>query len=156
MTADNRRKEEQPEAKTKELGRNLTPLSNSAMDDRAEREISILPSAHDTYIPTIESVVSDCNMTRALKAVIRNKGAPGIDGITTGEIERVMQKQWPQIKQAILEGKYRPNPVKRVEIPKPDGRGVRQLGIPTVMDRIIQQAIHQELVTCIRSHILAI
>ena len=58
----------------------------------------------------------------------------------------VMQKQWPQIKQAILDGKYSPSPVRRVEIPKPDGSGVRQLGIPTVMDRIIQQAIHQELV----------
>ena len=85
-------------------------------------------------------------MKRALKAVIRNKGSPGIDGVTTEEIERVMQKQWLQIKQDILEGKYRPSPVKRVEIPKPDGNGVRQLGIPTVMDRIIQQAIHQELV----------
>jgi group II intron reverse transcriptase/maturase len=85
-------------------------------------------------------------MKRALKAVIRNKGSPGIDGVTTEEIERVMQKQWLQIKQDILEGKYRPSPVKRVEIPKPDGNRVRQLGIPTVMDRIIQQAIHQELV----------
>ncbi len=57
-----------------------------------------------------------------------------------------MLKQWPKIKKDILEGKYRPTPAKRVEIPKPDGNGIRQLGIPTVMDRIIQQAIHQELV----------
>jgi len=57
-----------------------------------------------------------------------------------------MREQWPQIKQDILDGKYRPSPVRRVEIPKPDGSGVRQLGIPTVMDRVIQQAIHQELV----------
>jgi group II intron reverse transcriptase/maturase len=57
-----------------------------------------------------------------------------------------MEKQWPKIKQDILDGKYLPSPVRRVEIPKPDGNGVRQLGIPTVMDRIIQQAIHQELV----------
>ena len=56
-----------------------------------------------------------------------------------------MQKQWPKIKQEILDGKYHPNPVRRVEIPKPDGSGVRQLGIPTVMDRIIQQAIYQEI-----------
>jgi len=146
MTTENRRKEEKSEAETKGRRRNLLLLSNSAMADRAERGTSILPSAHETYIPTIESVVSDSNMKRALKAVIRNKGSPGIDGVTTEEIERVMQKQWLQIKQDILEGKYRPNPVKRVEIPKPDGNGVRQLGIPTVMDRIIQQAIHQELV----------
>ena len=58
----------------------------------------------------------------------------------------VMQKQWPRIKQDILDGKYCPSLVRRVEIPKPDGKGVRQLGIPTVMDRIIQQALHQELV----------
>jgi RNA-directed DNA polymerase len=146
MTTENRRKEEKSEAETKGRRRNLLLLSNSAMADRAERGTSILPSVHETYIPTIESVVSDSNMKRALKAVIRNKGSPGIDGVTTEEIERVMQKQWLQIKQDILEGKYRPNPVKRVEIPKPDGNGVRQLGIPTVMDRIIQQAIHQELV----------
>jgi RNA-directed DNA polymerase len=146
MTTENRRKEEKSEAETKGQRRNLPPLSNSAMADRAERETSILPSVHETYIPTIESVVSDSNMKRALKAVIRNKGSPGIDGVTTEEIERVMQKQWLQIKENILEGKYRPSPVKRVEIPKPDGNGVRQLGIPTVMDRIIQQAIHQELV----------
>ena len=57
-----------------------------------------------------------------------------------------MQKQWPKIKQDILDGKYRPSPVRRVEIPKPDGSGVRKLGIPTVMDRIIQQAIYQEIV----------
>jgi retron-type reverse transcriptase len=57
-----------------------------------------------------------------------------------------MWEQWPKIKQDILEGKYCPSPVKRVEIPKPDGNGVRKLGIPTVMDRIIQQAIYQEIV----------
>ena len=57
-----------------------------------------------------------------------------------------MQRQWPKIKQDILDGKYRPSPVRRVEIPKPDGNGVRKLVIPTVMDRIIQQSIYQELV----------
>ena len=72
---------------------------------------------------------------------------------TTDEIQTVMQKQWPKIKQDILDGKYCPSPVRRVEIPKPDGSGVRQLGIPTVMDRIIQQAVYQELTSCLRSHI---
>lgn len=105
-----------------------------------------LPSDHDTYIATIEGVLDERNIEEAVKAVISNKGAPGIDGITTEEIKAVMQKQWPRIKQDILDGKYCPSPVRRVEIPKPDGNGVRQLGIPTVMDRIIQQALHQELV----------
>jgi RNA-directed DNA polymerase len=139
MTTENRRKEGQ-EAKTEDSGRNLVQPTNSAMVDKAEREESILPdNQRYNHIPKIEGVVNDYNMKEAMKAVIRNKGAPGIDGITTEEIKGVMQKQWPKIKQDILEGKYRPNPVKRVEIPKPDG-------IPTVMDRIIQQALYQELV----------
>jgi RNA-directed DNA polymerase len=146
MTTENCRKEEQ-EAKTEDSGRNLVQPANSAVVDKAEREESILPdNQRYIHIPKIEGVVNDYNIQEAMKAVIRNKGAPGIDGITTEEIKGIMQKQWPKIKQEILEGKYRPYPVKRVEIPKPDGRGVRKLGIPTVMDRIIQQALYQELV----------
>ena len=146
MTTENRRKEGQ-EAKTEDSRRNLVQPTNSAMVDKAEREESILPNNQRyIHIPKIEGVVNDYNMQEAMKAVIRNKGAPGIDGITTEEIKGVMQKQWPKIKQDILDGKYCPSPVKRVEIPKPDGSGVRKLGIPIVMDRIIQQAIYQELV----------
>jgi len=146
MTTENRRKEGK-EAKTKESGRNLVSLSNSAMVDKVEREESILPdNQRYTHIPTIQGVVSDYNIQEAIKAVTRNKGAPGIDGVTTEEIKGILQKEWPKIKQDILDGKYRPSPVKRVEIPKPDGSGIRKLGIPTVMDRVIQQAIYQELV----------
>jgi RNA-directed DNA polymerase len=148
MTTDNRRKEGQPEANTEESRECLVSLLNSAMVDKAERETSFLPSnQQEAHIATIEGVVGDCNMRKALAAVKRNKGAPGVDGITTEEIDGVMRLQWPQIKQNILEGKYCPNPVRRVEIPKPDGNGIRQLGIPTVMDRIIQQAIYQEIVS---------
>lgn len=146
MTTDNRRKADESKAQAEESRRNLVPLLNSTMVDKAERETTFLPSNHNTYIATIEGVVDECNMKEAIAAVICNKGAPGIDGITTEEIKKVMQEQWPQIEQDILDGKYRPSPVRRVEIPKPDGNGVRQLGFPTVMDRIIQQAIHQELV----------
>jgi len=146
MTIENRRKEDMSKAKAEESGRNLVPLLNSAMVDKTETATSILPSGYEAYIATIESVVDDCNMKAAIAKVKSNKGAPGIDGVTTEEIEEIMQKKWPQIKQAILDGKYSPSPVRRVEIPKPDGSGVRQLGIPTVMDRVIQQAIHQELV----------
>lgn len=147
MATDNRRKEEQSKAQTKELGESLLPLLNSATVDKAERKTSLLPSDPcDTYIATIEGVVRDYNIKEAIAAVMRNKGAPGVDNITTEEIREVMQKEWPKIKQEILDGKYCPSPLRRVEIPKPDKSGVRQLGIPTVMDRIIQQAIHQELV----------
>lgn len=149
MTADNRRKEGAEnitEAKTEDSGRNFVQPLNSAMADKAEKDKSILPnSQHNPYIPKIERVVGDYNIQEAMKVVIRNKGAPGVDGITTEEIKGVMQKYWPKIKQDILDGNYRPSPVKRVEIPKPDGNGVRQLGIPTVMDRIIQQALYQEI-----------
>jgi len=151
MTIDNHRKADESKAQTEEPGENLVPLPDSVMIDEAERETSILPSDQNTYIATIESALDDCNMKEAIAAVIRNKGAPGIDGITTEEIKRVMLEQWPTIKQNILDGKYCPSPVRRVEIPKPDGSGVRQLGIPTVMDRIIQQAIHQELVPVFES-----
>jgi group II intron reverse transcriptase/maturase len=146
MTTENRRKEDMSKAQIEDSRESLVPLLNSAMVDKVEKETSILPSYHDAYIATIESVVDDCNMKAAIAKVRSNKGAPGIDGVTTEEISEVMQKQWPQVKQAILDGKYVPSPVRRVDIPKPDGNGVRQLGIPTVMDRVIQQAIHQELV----------
>ena len=146
MTTDNCRKEEKSKANSEESEESSVSLLSSAMAVKAERENSILPSSHDVYVATIEGIVDECNIQEAIKAVKRNKGAPGIDGITTEEIKKVMQERWPQIKQSILDGKYCPIPVRRVEIPKPDGSGVRRLGIPTVMDRIIQQAIHQELV----------
>lgn len=146
MIADNRRKEE-TKAKTEDSGRNLVKPTNSAVADKAIEEQSILPDNHiHIPVPTIENVVSDYNIQEATKAVIHNNGAPGIDGITTKEIREVMQEIWPKIKQEILDGRYSPHPVKRKEIAKPDGSGVRKLGIPTVMDRIIQQALYQVLV----------
>jgi len=146
MTTENRRKEEQ-EAKTQDSGRNPVQPANSAMVDKAEREESNLPDNQCyIHVSRIEGVVDGYNIQEAMKAVVRNKGAPGVDGVTTEEIKGVMQEKWPKIKQDILDGKYRPSPVRRVEIPKPDGSGVRKLGIPTVMDRIIQQAIYQEIV----------
>lgn len=89
-------------------------------------------------------IVSKENMTKAYSRVTRNKGAAGVDGITTEGLKTYLQKHWELIKQQLLEGTYKPQPVKRVEIPKPNG-GIRKLGIPTVMDRLIQQAIHQVL-----------
>ena len=133
MTTDVRRKEEQSEAKAEESRENFVPLLNGAKVDKAGKDESFLPGSQQDPLVTIEGVVGACNIQVALAAVKRNKGAPGIDGITTEEIEEVMLRQWPTIKQEILEGTYRPRPVRRVEIPKPDGNGVRQLGIPTVM-----------------------
>ena len=90
----------------------------------------------------LERVVERDNLRRALKQVRRNKGAPGIDGMSVDELPEHLVHHWGDIKADILAGRYRPQPVRRVEIAKPDGRK-RMLGIPTVLDRCIQQAIAQ-------------
>jgi len=85
------------------------------------------------------------NLMRALQRVERNRGAPGVDGMTTEELRPWLREHWPGIRRALDEGTYRPAPVRRVMIPKPGG-GERELGVPTVLDRLIQQAIAQALV----------
>jgi RNA-directed DNA polymerase len=92
----------------------------------------------------MEQVVERQNMLSALRRVETNKGAPGIDGITTASLRAFLIEQWPEIREQLLNGTYQPKPVRRVEIPKPDG-GIRLLGIPTVSDRLIQQALLQIL-----------
>jgi RNA-directed DNA polymerase len=92
----------------------------------------------------IEKVVEIENLTQALKRVRENKGAPGIDGMTVDELVPYLRTHWPRLKQELLTNRYRPQPVRAVEIPKPQG-GVRLLGIPCVVDRFIQQAILQVL-----------
>lgn len=93
---------------------------------------------------SVECVVKRDNILSAWKQVRANKGAPGIDGITIEEFPEYAHENWKGIKQSLLKGEYRPSPVKRVEIPKDSG-GTRPLGIPVVMDRVIQQAICQIL-----------
>ena len=93
---------------------------------------------------TMEQVVRKENLTRALKRVCANKGSPGIDGMTVGELKEHLKAHWPRLREQLLQGEYKPQPVKQVMIPKPGG-GTRQLGIPTVVDRFIQQALLQVL-----------
>jgi RNA-directed DNA polymerase len=90
----------------------------------------------------MEAVVARENMLRALRAVEGNAGAAGVDGMTSGELRGHLRARWEQLKRQLLEGTYQPQPVRRVDIPKPGG-GMRMLGIPTVVDRLIQQAMHQ-------------
>jgi RNA-directed DNA polymerase len=90
------------------------------------------------------AVVERENMFRALAAVERNAGAAGVDGMSTRQLRAHLRQHWTQTKASLLEGTYQPLPVRRVEIPKPGG-GTRMLGIPTVLDRLVQQAIHQVL-----------
>jgi RNA-directed DNA polymerase len=93
----------------------------------------------------LEAVVERENMWLALKQVERNKGAAGVDKITVEQLRAYLREHWLHIKEELLAGAYQPQPVRKVEIPKPGGQGMRMLGIPTVVDRLIQQAIHQVL-----------
>src|SRR3989338_3660807 len=92
----------------------------------------------------MEETVSRDNVRRAYQRVKANGGAPGVDRMTVEKFADYLKDQWPTIKEQLLNGMYKPEPVRRVEIPKPDG-GVRSLGIPNVLDRMIQQALLQVL-----------
>ena len=90
----------------------------------------------------LEKILSRDNMNLAYKRVKANKGAGGVDGVEMDELYDYIKENWKSIKEQIEQRQYKPQPVRRVEIPKPNG-GVRKLGIPTLMDRVIQQAIAQ-------------
>jgi len=92
----------------------------------------------------MERVVERSNLRLAYQRVVRNKGAPGVDDLTVAEFKDWLKVHWPSVREALLEGRYLPRPVRRVDIPKPSG-GIRTLGVPTVVDRLIQQALHQVL-----------
>jgi RNA-directed DNA polymerase len=94
--------------------------------------------------PSMEAIVERDNLRKALAQVRRNKGAPGVDGMTVDDLAAHLKDHWPAIKARLLDGTYQPLPVRRVEIPKASG-GLRPLGIPTVLDRFIQQAAMQVL-----------
>jgi RNA-directed DNA polymerase len=93
----------------------------------------------------MEEVVERANLKAALHRVKGNKGSPGIDGMTVEQLPGYLVEHWPALRDQLLQGTYRPQPVKRVEIPKPGGQGMRKLGIPTVLDRFLQQAVLQVL-----------
>jgi RNA-directed DNA polymerase len=115
-------------------GRQGTEAQRTAQDRRGPAKTESL----------MEEVCDPGNLKRALQRVRQNQGAPGIDGMTVQELPGYLGAHWSQIRTQLLEGKYKPRAAKRVEIPKPGG-GVRKLGIPTVLDRLVQQAILQVL-----------
>src|SRR6202166_515902 len=126
--------------------------STSAGEAReAEREeTESLSTTHDPESPArtsrlMEEVCERENLKEALRRVKANKGSTGVDGMTVGGITDYLKQHWPAIREQLLNGTYEPQPVRRVEIPKPDGGGVRKLGIPSVLDRFIQQAVLQVL-----------
>ena len=132
--------------------RNLTVEVEMEVRDKQKVQSKIVDllnreSVNDELFDTsrlLEDVLERNNMLEAMYRVIRNKSSHGIDGMKTDELREHVKKTWVTVKAKLLEGKYNPSPVRRVEIPKPDG-GVRLLGIPTVQDRMIQQAIAQVL-----------
>lgn len=89
----------------------------------------------------MEAVVERENMVAAYKRVVFNKGSAGIDEMTVEDLAAHLREQWPNIKEQLLQGAYEPQAVRGVEIPKPGKKGTRRLGIPTVVDRLIQQAM---------------
>lgn len=103
----------------------------------------------------LEEILDRDNMNKAFKRVKSNKGSHGVDGMGVDELLQHLKETGDQLRQSILEGKYRPNPVRRVEIPKNDGKKKRKLGIPTVVDRVVQQAIAQVLTPIFEKQFLA-
>src|SRR6266568_364370 len=93
----------------------------------------------------MEKICERANLKEALRQVRGNKGSAGVDRMTVDQLGDYLKQHWPAIREQLLNGTYEPKPVRRVEIPKPDGGGVRKLGIPTVLDRFIQQAVMQVL-----------
>lgn len=116
------------------------PQTATQVDEPIAGKPQTTPSSEISTLMT--AVLDRENLKRALAQVKRNKGAPGIDGMTVDELSAHLKAHWPTIRAQLVAGSYQPKPVKRVEIPKPDGRK-RLLGIPTVVDRFIQQAVAQ-------------
>src|SRR2546425_4600773 len=123
-----------PAGEAREAGREETESRPTVSDPESPASTSRL----------MEGVCERENLKEALRRVKANKGSAGVDGITVGGITDYLKQHWPTIREQLLNGTYEPKPVRRVEIPKPDG-GVRKLGIPTVLDRLIQQAVMQVL-----------
>ncbi|CEF28472.1 reverse transcriptase family protein [Xenorhabdus nematophila] len=98
----------------------------------------------------METVIERANMMLAYQRVVENKGAAGVDNLSVTELEPWLKQHWVSVKEALITGSYLPRAIRRMDIPKPDG-GVRTWGIPTVVDRLIQQAIAQQLTPLVGS-----
>jgi RNA-directed DNA polymerase len=128
---------------------NFSSTSAGEAREAGRKETESLSTVNEPESPAstdrlMEEVCERENLKEALRRVKANKGSAGVDGMTVGGITDYLKQHWPAIREQLLSGTYEPRPVRRVEIPKPDG-GVRKLGIPTVLDRLIQQAVMQVL-----------
>jgi RNA-directed DNA polymerase len=145
-----KRQNKQPETPQKrQLLLPFAPVERDELPSSPGARVEAFASLRQDQSPTspqsvMQEVLQPENLKAALRQVQSNKGAPGIDGMTVKQLAGHLQTHWAGIRQQLQEGTYQPQPVRRVEIPKPDG-GVRKLGIPTVVDRFIQQAVQQVL-----------
>jgi RNA-directed DNA polymerase len=117
---------------------------SAGMEGTEARPANIEIESQAAHGPSMEVIVERDNLRKALAQVKRNKGAAGVDDMSVDALAPHLKEHWPAIRAQLLEGTYRPQPVRRVEIPKASG-GTRSLGIPTVLDRFIQQAVLQVL-----------
>jgi RNA-directed DNA polymerase len=129
---------------------NFSSVPTGEAREAGREETESLSTVNDPESPAstnrlMEEVCERENLKEALRRVKANKGSAGVDGMTVGQITDYLKQHWPAIREQLLSGTYAPQPVRRVEIPKPDGGGVRKLGIPSVLDRFIQQAVLQVL-----------
>jgi len=131
---------ERPPAPAGGSGRNPRGTADGASSRTARQGTS-----NPKEVQLLEAVLERENLIKALEQVERNKGAAGVDGMSVGRLREYLKEHWSTIKEELLEERYRPQPVRRVEIRKPGGKGIRLLGIPTVLDRFVQQALHQAL-----------
>jgi RNA-directed DNA polymerase len=120
-------------------GRNLSGAGTGA-----ESRTAAVGLPKPEVLRLMEAVVGRSNLFRAYERVVKNEGAPGVDRLTVSEFKPWLQRHWVRVREDLLIGVYQPEAVRKVEIPKPQG-GVRTLGIPTVLDRLIQQALNQVL-----------
>jgi RNA-directed DNA polymerase len=124
----------------------LTGAARGAAGEETESSVATSGSENPAKTDRLmEEVCERENLKEALRQVKANKGSAGIDGMTVVALPDYLRRHWPAIREQLLNGTYKPQPVRRVEIPKPDGGGVRKLGIPCVLDRFIQQAVMQVL-----------
>ncbi len=133
-------RDEKHDALAERGGRNLPMAAGGALSGTARRG-DFCPGT----LELMEAVVERENMLSAFRRVVGNRGSAGVDAMGVDELKAYLQTHWQRIKEELLAGSYHPQPVRRVEIPKPGGKGTRKLGVPTVVDRLIQQAVHQVL-----------
>lgn len=137
-----RKEQRQPNISQESLLQRETVKPPGYAEAPSSSPAQVAPSARKDQNDLLERMLEGDNLRLAYKQVVQNGGAPGVDGVTVAQLQAYLKTHWETVKAELLTGTYRPMPVKRVEIPKPGG-GVRLLGIPTVMDRFLQQALLQ-------------